>query len=114
MIKGNQSIFVTTSFQGIHCYPDAPDQVEYLKYPHRHVFNIKVQIDVFHNDREVEFHVFKSFIQSIIMDGDYNYKSCEMISDDIAKEISQNFSERKLTIIVDEDGENGSITEYTI
>jgi len=37
-------IFVTFSFEGEHCYPDAPDEVSYLRNVHRHLFNVRVEM----------------------------------------------------------------------
>ena len=51
----NKKIFVTFQKEGIHKYPNAPDGVEFLQYPHRHMFHFRVEIDVFHNDRDIEF-----------------------------------------------------------
>ena len=41
-----------------------------------------------------------------------DYKSCEMISDDLANEIGKKYPDRAVTIEVSEDGENGSIAKY--
>ena len=41
-----------------------------------------------------------------------SYKSCEMIADDLAKEIKDKYSDRWLAIDVSEDGENGCHIEY--
>ena len=41
-----------------------------------------------------------------------DYKSCEMISDELAAQINARYPGRKITIDVSEDGENGSISEY--
>lgn len=41
-----------------------------------------------------------------------DHKSCEMISDELAKYINDNYPEREIRIQVAEDGENGSYTVY--
>lgn len=111
-------IFVTFQKEGIHCFPgvvNRPDlkDVEFLKYPHRHIFHFKVYIEVKHNDRDVEFIVFKRFLESLYGDVlDVNNKSCEMIADDLAKEIHKKYPDRKLIIEVSEDGENGCLKAY--
>lgn len=46
---------IRTQFEGIHRYPDAPDEVSFLRYPHRHMFHVDVELDVFDDDREIEF-----------------------------------------------------------
>ena len=58
-----RSIWVTFRKEGIHQYPAAltdPNlatgdeyDVSFLGHPHRHIFHFKVQIEVFHDDREI-------------------------------------------------------------
>ena len=62
----NRSIWINTEFNATHCWPECPiDEVEYLRHEHRHTFKVKVQLEVIHNDRDVEFIVFKNFIKGI-------------------------------------------------
>ena len=58
-----KTIWVTFQKEGIHKYPDAPKEVEFLKYPHRHIFKFKVAIEVFHGDRDIEFFIFKRCLE---------------------------------------------------
>ena len=109
-----KSIWVTFQKEGIHKYPDAPDEVDFLRYPHRHIFKFKVQIEVYHGDRDIEFFIFKRWLESLYADNiiQLDYKSCEMISDELARQIKDKYPQRWLAIDVSEDGENGSHTEY--
>lgn len=107
-------IWITTQFEGYHKYMDAPEEVVFLRNEHRHVFHVKVYIEVFHQDREIEFFIFKKFINSIIKENNFNFKSCEMISDDIYNEIIKQYPNRRVIIEVSEDLENGSYKEYFI
>ena len=109
-----KSIWVTFQIEGIHKYPNAPKEVEFLKYPHRHIFKFKVQIEVYNDDRDIEFFIFKRWLESLYADDilELDYKSCEMIADDLAKEIKDKYSGRWLAIDVSEDGENGCHIEY--
>lgn len=109
-----KSIWVTFQKEGIHKYPNAPDEVEFLRYPHRHIFKFKVQIEVYNDDRDIEFFIFKRWLESLYTDDtlELDYKSCEMIADDLAKEIKDKYSGRWLAIDVSEDGENGCHIEY--
>ena len=109
-----KSIWVTFQKEGIHKYPNAPKEVEFLKYPHRHIFKFKVQIQVYDNDRDIEFFIFKRWLEGLYADDtlELDYKSCEMIADDLAKEIKDKYSDRWLAIDVSEDGENGCHIEY--
>ena len=112
--KVKKSIWVTFQKEGIHKYPDAPDEVEFLRYPHRHIFKFKVQIDVEHDDRDIEFFIFKRWLEGLYADDtlQLDYKSCEMMADDLAKQIKDKYPGRQLSIDVSEDGENGCHVEY--
>lgn len=115
-------IWVTFRREGIHKYPAAATDpkladVSFLGYPHRHMFHFKVSIEVFHNDRDIEFIQFKRWLEALYGGGNdpvlqLDYKSCEMISDDLYAEISKRYPGRRVTIEVSEDAENGSYIEY--
>ena len=117
-------IWVTFRKEGIHKYPaaiDDPklatgewDDVSFLGYPHRHIFHFKVAIEVFHDDRDIEFIQFKRWIENMYADGTMklDFKSCEMISDDLYVAIAKRYPGRKIEIDVSEDGENGSHAVY--
>ncbi len=107
-------IWVTFSKEGIHCYPDAPDDVAFLRHPHRHLFQFKVWIEVFHNDRDIEFIQFKRRLEALYDTGTLNLrdKSCEMIADELHGWLNQDYPNRAMAIEVSEDGENGAIIQY--
>lgn len=102
-------IFVTTQKELIHHYPTAPDAVDYLKNRHRHIFHFKVYIEVHSDDRELEFIMFKHYIDSILpKDGtDINSSSCEMLAEWMYNAIKKIYPNRTMRIEVSEDGENG-------
>lgn len=119
MKKVTNRIWVTFEKEGIHKYPAALEDptladVSFLGYPHRHMFMFKVGIQVFHDDRDIEFILFKRWLESLYADEilQLDYKSCEMISDDLAEKINQKYPNRDIFITVSEDGENGSYAEY--
>jgi hypothetical protein len=117
-------IWVTFQKEGIHKYPGADTDpslatgdeydVSFLGYPHRHIFHFKVAIQVFHNDREIEFIQFKRWLENSFTNGvlQLNYKSCEMICDDLYQMIAQRYPDRDIEITVSEDGENGATIYY--
>ena len=117
-------IWVTFRKEGIHKYPaalDDPklatgkgDDVSFLGYPHRHIFHFKVAIEVFHDDRDIEFIQFKRWLEALYQQGtlELNYKSCEMIADALYSEIKQKYPKRDVDIDVSEDGENGASISY--
>ena len=118
-MNSKRSIWITFRKEGIHQYPAAltdpnlatKDQydVSFLGYPHRHIFHFKVQIEVFHDDREIEFIQFKRWCESLYLNNtlQLNYKSCEMIADDLYEHINNKYPNRFVVIDVAEDGENG-------
>ena len=120
----NKFIWVTFQKEGIHKYPQAltdPNlatgdeyDVSFLGYPHRHIFHFRVDIEVFHDDRELEFIQFKRWLESLYQTNtlELNFRSCEMISDDLAVPIKDKYPGRKFKISVSEDNENGSYAEY--
>ena len=104
---------IKLSFQkeGVHKYPKAPKAVEFLKYPHRHIFHFYVTLEVFHNDRDVEFILFKRDLELLfradIMQADN--KSCEMLAEDLLDYLEINYPGRFVQVEVYEDDENGAI-----
>jgi hypothetical protein len=128
MGKAKRQIWVTWQKEGIHKYPAAATDpalatgdeydVSFLASPHRHMFHFRVWIDVFHNDRDVEFIQFKRWCESL-----YNghgavlsldYKSCEMMADDLYIQIASRYPGRVVHIEVSEDGENGALIKYEL
>lgn len=120
-VRDNAKRFIFVQFQkeGIHCYPQALHDpslktgdeydVSFLGWPHRHIFHVKVGIQVFHNDRDLEFIQVKRWLVNQYTNGrlELNHKSCEMISDDLYEIIATRYPNRDITISVSEDGENG-------
>jgi len=135
--KVNRSIWVTFRKEGIHKYPaalDDPklktndwDDVSFLGYPHRHIFHFRVRIEVFHDDRDIEFIQFKRWLERLyntetntgkdttnseVSVLELDYKSCEMIADELYEKISAKYPGRFVEIDVAEDGENGCSIFY--
>ena len=121
-----RKIWVTFQKEGVHCYPAAATDpqlatgdeydVSFLGTPHRHIFHFKVHIDVFHNDRDIEFIQFKRWLENLYKDSilALDYKSCEMIADDLYIQIASRYPNRAVWIEVAEDGENGCLIRYEI
>ena len=109
-----RSIFVQFRKEGIHCYPDAPAGVEFLKHPHRHMFHFKATVSVEHNDRDIEFILFKRELESIFDSGamEVDYKSCEMLAEELIDYITDKYPNRVISVEVSEDGENGATLSY--
>jgi hypothetical protein len=107
-----RSIFVTFKVEGIHCYPDAPEGVEFLKHPHRHIFHFNVEVEVFHDDRDIEFILFKRELEEVFPVGQIDHKSCEMLALDVVEYVAVVYPGRWITATVSEDGENGGTIRY--
>jgi hypothetical protein len=124
MEHAQRMIWVTFQKEGIHCYPAAATDpklntageydVSFLANPHRHIFHFRISIDVFHNDRDIEFIQFKRWCESLYNQGtlELDWKSCEMIADDLYVQIASKYPNRNVIINVSEDGENGCTITY--
>ena len=125
-VRPNKMIWVTFRKEGIHKYPaaltdpnlatgDAYD-VSFLGYPHRHIFHFRVWISVTHDDRDIEFIQFKRWLEELYSGSQavlqLDYKSCEMMSEDLYTQILQKYPNREVWIEISEDGENGSFIKY--
>ena len=108
-------IWITTQFEGFHSYDNAPVGVEFLRLKHRHIFHVKCSVDVFHNDRDIEFILFKRFIDDVIVDQRLATRdlSCEMMADIIHRCVVEKYSDRGIVIEISEDRENGCICDYS-
>ena len=121
--RAKRMIWVTFQREGIHKYPAAATDlalatgdeydVSFLGTPHRHIFHFTVAIEVFHNDRDIEFIQFKRWLDKLYQGVlELNFKSCEMISDDLYEQIASRYPGRGIEITVSEDGENGATIYY--
>jgi hypothetical protein len=126
MQHAQKKIWVTFQKEGMHRYPAAATDpalatgdeydVSFLANPHRHIFHFRVWIDVVHNDRDIEFIQFKRWLENLYKDGtlQLDYKSCEMMADDLYIQIAGRYPNRAVWIEVSEDGENGALIKYEI
>jgi len=124
MQHAQRRIWVTFQKEGIHCYPAAATDpalatgdeydVSFLGTPHRHIFHFRVWIDVVHNDRDIEFIQFKRWLENLYKEGTLrlDYRSCEMMADDLYQQIAARYPDRAVWIEVSEDGENGALIKY--
>ena len=123
-IRPNKMIWVTFQKEGMHKYPAAltdPNlatgdeyDVSFLGYPHRHIFHFKVWISVEHSDRAIEFIQFKRWLENLYSQGtlQLDYKSCEMMAEDLYEQIAAKHPGREVWIEVSEDGENGALIKF--
>jgi hypothetical protein len=126
MDAAERKIWVTFRREGIHRYPAAATDpqlctageydVSFLANAHRHIFHFRIWIDVFHNDRDIEFIQFKRWLESLYSKDilELDFKSCEMIADDLYIQVAGRYPGRAVWIEVAEDGENGCLIKYEI
>ena len=108
------NIIVKLEIEGLHNWPDAQaivPEVGFLSSMHRHKWFITAKKQVNHDDRDVEFIMFKRDILDYLLEEYYNNdtrthefgaKSCEML----AKEIMEAFECNYVSVF--EDNENGA------
>lgn len=107
------TVIVNTSFEGFHRYENAPKEVSFLRDVHRHIFHVNVEIEVFHDDRELEFILIKQKLDRYIKLRKWDVNSsCEQIGEAICRHLTELYGERKIICTVMEDNENGGRTYY--
>lgn len=106
----NVQIWVTDQFEGFHRWKDAPPEVSFLRFWHRHMFKVKVGVNVTHNNRQVEFFILKRALSQILvskLDGEKFESSCEQIAWSICN-LLEALGYDVAYVDVSEDGENGA------
>ena len=108
------NVIVKFQVEGLHCWPNAAKvfpEVAFLSDLHRHIFHITCKKKVNHDDRDVEFIIFKrdilEYLRGEYFDEDvrchqFNSKSCEML----ARELYEEFNLEYCSVF--EDNENGA------
>ena len=112
------NIIIRFQLEGFHNFPKANElfpEVGFLTDRHRHIFHFELEKQVNHDDRDVEFILFKRDVMSWLTDMygkstqypfyyylEFGSMSCEMI----AKELLSQFELESCSVF--EDGENGS------
>jgi len=106
-------IWITTQKELLHNYPDAPDAVSYLKNLHRHIFHFKIYLEIFTEDRDIEFIMFKKDVESMLnMFENLEHRSCETFSKYLVSAIRNIYPNRYIKIETSEDGENGVLMDF--
>ncbi len=117
-------IHVQFSKEGVHCYPAAAtdpklatgewDDVSFLAAPHMHYFYFNVSVQVFQNDRDIEFIQFRRWCERLYSEGvlGLNSQSCEMMAESLINRIAAQYTGRNIKVSVLEDNINGATLEY--
>lgn len=102
-----KQIEISFVFPAFHSWPEAPDEVAFLRNQHRHLFHCKLRFNVNHSDREKEFFILKNkimkYVNLLLANQDLGPKSCEMIAEDLLTGFGGVWA------YVSEDGENAGI-----
>lgn len=105
MIKSNAGtavIRVRFTEAGMHYWPGAPDGRAYLRSRHRHLFVVTVETEVYHDEREVEFHdLLEEARQKFHIE---DHWSCERMARELARKLVSRYT-RPVAVTVSEDGE---------
>ena len=104
-------IIATLRFEGFHSWGDAPSEVGFLRARHRHMFHVRAEKEVTHDNRQIEFILLKRELEQGINVIQFKERdACETWSCEMwAKRLLQDF---KLSACeVSEDGENGARVE---
>ncbi len=105
-------IKVHFDFEGFHAYKGAPEEVAFLREIHRHIFHVYATVQVYHDDREIEFIILKRFLSKLVgrLYPDKLVGSCEMVAESIYDVLKSEYGyERYVRVEVYEDNENGGI-----
>jgi hypothetical protein len=102
-------IIVKTEWEGFHYWDNAPEEVSFLRNPHRHIFKVVATLPVEHKERELEFFMVKQEMDSFISNKLVSLNaSCETYSFEIASFLLEKYNLPIATVEVYEDGENGA------
>ncbi len=109
----NKTAIARFQVEGFHNWPDAKGERDYLVNRHRHLFYVEASIELFHNEREIEFHDFLAFCKTEFLGGEMGSKSCETMASELVIEIENKWSNRKVSVSIFEDNEVGaSVSNY--
>jgi len=107
-------IIVKAQKEALHQWPEAPEEVLFLRNLHRHIFYIEVKVPVSHEERDVEFILLKRKLEEFLnyIGMNLGQMSCESFAIRIYGALrSEKFSGPCVTahsIKVFEDNENGA------
>ncbi len=101
-------LIIRTQFESFHCWPDAPDDVSFLRFTHRHIFHVETSIAGHHLDRSLEFFQIKRNIDNFFKETVFPLSSsCEYMAAELLKYLEQlNYTVNYISIF--EDNENGA------
>ena len=113
-----RSIIVTCKVAGFHKWPTPLASVAHLGDRHRHLFSFRVEFDVAHDERDVEFQLAQAAVRnaiSLFPVGDLGFefggRSCETIAVEVGQALASAFAAPS-AVEVWEDDEFGARVEF--
>ncbi len=105
---------VTHDFVGFHKWAGAPVEVDFLTDYHRHVFKVKLSVQVLGLDRELEFFTLQRQLVKVCdaFRDQYFALSCEQLAAQIAEAFLHRTEIAPYSVSVYEDGENGALLYF--
>lgn len=87
-------VIIKVEVEGFHCYPAAPQEVQFLSNNHRHSFAIQVAYYVSSSDREKEIFIYRDKLRSFLVNSfgvpcQFGERSCEWIAETILNEFKE-------------------------
>lgn len=111
MLLTKPYVIAKTQFEGFHYWSGAPQLVRFLRDRHRHIFHVEVRMSVAELDRDVEIIMFKRYVNELLNDMksriDSEGWSCEMIANELASLLLDEYDSNEIEVVVLEDNENG-------
>ena len=110
----DELIWATVQFQRefFHCWPEAPNEVAFLRFEHRHLFYFKVSIQQFGDDRDLEYFILSRKVQQWVDTQQWGKNtSCEMFALAVKRWLECEYRNRLVRVSVFEDRENGVVIE---
>lgn len=107
-----------------HRFPGAPTmfpQVDFLEHEHFHNFTVDAEIEVFHDDRDLEFILVSRYLARLISTDTrrdrevvqtFGAKSCESLAREWGEDLLRKYGKRWLKVTVREDGLLGASVEF--
>jgi hypothetical protein len=83
-----KTVITQLDVEGFHCYPNAPQKVEFLSFNHRHTFTVKIGYRVTDSNREKEIFLCRDEVKEYLheaygMPCKFGAMSCEMIAEEV-------------------------------
>jgi hypothetical protein len=101
---------VRSTFIAFHAWPNAPQEVGFLRNVHRHEFHVELAVRQKHTDRAVEYITLRRWLDCELnawRDKDLGARSCEMIAEQLIGYAQHEGYDVEYCRVF-EDGENGA------